>query len=284
MTASPHPHIVHHNMRTAHIVGLPISDFSRYIIKEVAGEAHLQIVHITSVRRTVVDQARIFYNKHIVEGKAAKYKNPDVAKIVAHARDLHAKGQSEEMVQIYLISSIEHIHGGPALYRGTWGYPRSPKFWMSPTTAGRQQVPLDITTCRTSKLAHFSRRVEERCLIRSRGWVTRQSWDLSCPASFTMRNASISRSSSQFSTSSNRSPEQRLCRVAPPLMRSSVFGDYSFYLRSLSLSRGCAERQRARTVGSLTRRLENYTAPFCPPIRRANHSAPRIRTRARSGG
>jgi hypothetical protein len=100
-------------MRTAHIVGLPISDFSRYIIKQVAGEAHLQLVHITSVKRNVVDQARIFYTKHIVEGKVAKYKNPDVGKIVAHARDLHAKGQSEEVVKIYLISSIEHIHGGP---------------------------------------------------------------------------------------------------------------------------------------------------------------------------
>jgi len=69
---SPHLHIARHGIQTAHIVGLPISDFSRYIIKQLAGEAHLQIVHITSVRRTVVDQARIFYNKHIVEGKVAK--------------------------------------------------------------------------------------------------------------------------------------------------------------------------------------------------------------------
>ena len=113
MITSPHPHIVHHHIRTAHIVGLPVSDFSRYIIEQLAGEAHLQIVHITSVRRTVVDQARIFYNKHIVEGKVPKYKNPDVAKIVAHARELHAKGQSQDVIKTYLISSIEHIHGGP---------------------------------------------------------------------------------------------------------------------------------------------------------------------------
>jgi hypothetical protein len=95
-------------------MGLSISDFSRYLIKQMAMEAHLQSVHVTSVRRTVVDQARIFYNKHIVEGKAAKYKNPDVAKIVAHARELHAKGQSEEVIKFYLVSSIEHIHGGPS--------------------------------------------------------------------------------------------------------------------------------------------------------------------------
>ena len=113
MLTSPHLHIARHGIQTAHIVGLPISDFSRYIIKQLAGEAHLQIVHITSVRRTVVDQARIFYNKHIVEGKVTKYKNPDVAKIVAHARELHAKGQSQDVIKTYLISSIEHIHGGP---------------------------------------------------------------------------------------------------------------------------------------------------------------------------
>jgi hypothetical protein len=94
-------------------VGLRISDFSRHLVKEIAAEAHLQIVHITRVRSTVEDQARIFYSKHVVEGKAAKYKNPDVAKIVAYARKLHAKGCSEEVIKTYLISSIEHIHGGP---------------------------------------------------------------------------------------------------------------------------------------------------------------------------
>ena len=92
MLTSPHLHIARHPIQTAHIVGLPISDFSRYIIKEIAGEANLQIVHITSVKRTVVDQARIFYYKRIVEGKAAKYKNPDVAKIVALQRNCMRKG------------------------------------------------------------------------------------------------------------------------------------------------------------------------------------------------
>ena len=36
-----------------------------------------------------------------------------MAKIVAHARELHAKGQSQDVIKTYLISSIEHIHGGP---------------------------------------------------------------------------------------------------------------------------------------------------------------------------
>jgi len=65
------------------------------------------------VRRTIADQARIFYNKHIIEGKVASYKNPEVAKIVAYARTLHKQGQSPEKVKAYLINAIEHVHGGP---------------------------------------------------------------------------------------------------------------------------------------------------------------------------
>ena len=146
-------------LQTAHIVGLPISDFSRYIIKQLAAEAHLQIVHITSVRRTVVDQARIFYNKHIVEGKVTKYKNPDVAKIVAHARELHAKGQAAEVIKIYLMDSIEHIHGGTGSVSRHLGVsPFSEVFdvahYSGPTTGV------------ANKLVHFLTRVEKRCLIR----------------------------------------------------------------------------------------------------------------------
>lgn len=50
---------------TAHvqIVGFPISDFSRHLIYEMATESKLRIVHITSVRRSVEDQARIFYTR-----------------------------------------------------------------------------------------------------------------------------------------------------------------------------------------------------------------------------
>ena len=159
MLTSPHLHIARHGIQTAHIVGLPISDFSRYIIKQLAAEAHLQIVHITSVRRTVVDQARIFYNKHIVEGKVTKYKNPDVAKIVAHARELHAKGQAAEVIKIYLMDSIEHIHGGTgSVSRHLGASPFSEVFdvahYSGPTTGV------------ANKLVHFLTRVEKRCLIR----------------------------------------------------------------------------------------------------------------------
>jgi hypothetical protein len=116
MVTSPDRHIVHHgHAQAAHVqaVGFSISDFSRHILKEIAGKAHLQIVDITSVRRTVEDQARIFYKKHIVEPEVAKYKNPELAKIIAHARKLKAQGQSEAMVKTYLISAIEDVHGGP---------------------------------------------------------------------------------------------------------------------------------------------------------------------------
>jgi hypothetical protein len=123
----------HHRIVLFHtqiqIVGLRISDYSRYLLKEIAGEAHLRTVNVTSVRRTVEDQSRIFYQKHVTGKTPANYKNPAVAKIIAHARQLHEKGQSEEIVKAYLIASIEHIHGGPAsISRHLGTYPFSEVF------------------------------------------------------------------------------------------------------------------------------------------------------------
>src|ERR1700752_4822466 len=74
------------------ILGYAISDYSRHLVEELARQAHLSTVHITSVTRTVEDQARIFYKKHVVEKKKAVYKNPEVSKIIAHARELRTQG------------------------------------------------------------------------------------------------------------------------------------------------------------------------------------------------
>ncbi len=114
MASHVHP-IVHHHSKSMHVrvIGRPISDSSSHLLRQIASEAHLLTVHITSVQRSVVDQARIFYNKHVVEGKAARYKNPAVTEIVAHARKLCKQGRSSEEVKAYLIHAIEHVHGGP---------------------------------------------------------------------------------------------------------------------------------------------------------------------------
>jgi hypothetical protein len=95
------------------ILGYSISCYSREIIERLAASAHLQIIHITSVHRTVHDQARIFFQKHVVEKKTANYKNPAVSKIVAHARELKFKGSSDAAVQAYLVKAIMNVHGGP---------------------------------------------------------------------------------------------------------------------------------------------------------------------------
>ena len=111
-----HIHSVAHHYHASvyvRVQGLPISDFSTHLVREIAAEAHLHTVQITSVQRSVTDQARIFYNKHVVEGKVANYKNHDVPRIIAHARTLHKQGQAAETVKAYLISAIEHVHGGP---------------------------------------------------------------------------------------------------------------------------------------------------------------------------
>lgn len=106
--------IAHHHSMQIRILGLPISDFSKHLVRDIAAQARLQNVHVTSAYRTVTDQARIFYDKHIVEAKEAHYQNPEVGKIVAHARALHKAGGSPEKVKAYLIGAIEHVHGGRA--------------------------------------------------------------------------------------------------------------------------------------------------------------------------
>jgi hypothetical protein len=114
MASHVHP-IVHHHVKSTHVrvMGPPISDSSMHLLRQLASEAHLHTVHITSVHRSVADQARIFYDKHVVEGKAARYKNPAVKEIVAHARKLRKEGHPADNIKAYLIDAIEHIHGGP---------------------------------------------------------------------------------------------------------------------------------------------------------------------------
>jgi hypothetical protein len=107
--------VVHHDSKSMHVrvVGHPVSDFSSHLLRQIASQANLQTVHITSVHRSVADQARIFYKKHVVEGKAARYKNPAVREIVAHARTMRKEGRPPEQIKAYLIDAIEHVHGGP---------------------------------------------------------------------------------------------------------------------------------------------------------------------------
>ena len=115
MTASGHP-AAHSPHRSAgiQITGMPITASSSHLLRELAAQARLLTVHVTSVHRSVPDQARIFYNKHIVEGKTANYRNAEVARIIAHARTLRKGGHSRDHIEGYLIRAIEHVHGGAA--------------------------------------------------------------------------------------------------------------------------------------------------------------------------
>jgi hypothetical protein len=95
------------------VVGVPITSYSRALLQMLAQRAHLRIIHVTSAQRTVHDQARIFFKKHVVEGTRASYKNPAVAGIIAHARAMHASRTREEAIIAYLAHAIEQVHGGP---------------------------------------------------------------------------------------------------------------------------------------------------------------------------
>jgi hypothetical protein len=96
----------------AHVLGMRVSLYSQALLEELAKRAHLPNVRVTSVERRVEDQARIFFQKHVVEAKKASYKNPEVGKMLEHARGLHKKGSAPEAVTAYLVRSIEHVHGG----------------------------------------------------------------------------------------------------------------------------------------------------------------------------
>lgn len=111
--ASTRHHIGRSPADHVRILGVPISSYSRVLLQTLAQQAHLHSVHVTSGQRAVYDQARIFFQKHVLEGKKASYKNPDVAKIIAHARDLHANNVGERVAIAYLIRGIEGVHGGP---------------------------------------------------------------------------------------------------------------------------------------------------------------------------
>lgn len=111
MAAHVDPRTHHH--ASVQIAGHPVSDSSTHLLKQLGVEARMHIIHITSVHRSVTDQARIFYQKHIVEGKAAQYKNPAVSKIITHARELHRQGFASDKIKAYLLDAIERVHGGP---------------------------------------------------------------------------------------------------------------------------------------------------------------------------
>jgi hypothetical protein len=102
----------HSHHASAAISGEAISLFSRALLYEIGLEAHVKAFVISSVKRTVRDQARIFYKKHVLEGTEPIYKNDEVTAIVKHARALHAKHIKPEVILHYLIYKIEHAHGG----------------------------------------------------------------------------------------------------------------------------------------------------------------------------
>ena len=115
MASSVHSATRHANTAMhVRITGLPISDYSRYLLGDIALQARLPTVRVTNVHRTVPDQARIFYEKHVVQGKPARYKNHDVAGLIEHARQLHAQRATADYIKAFLVHGIHHVHGGPA--------------------------------------------------------------------------------------------------------------------------------------------------------------------------
>ncbi|RYF30248.1 MAG: hypothetical protein EOO38_32550 [Cytophagaceae bacterium] len=70
------------------IVGMKISSFSRAVLSSIAEEAGISTLTVTSVQRSVEDQARIFFNKHVVQDTPANYKSPAVKPMIKKAKNL----------------------------------------------------------------------------------------------------------------------------------------------------------------------------------------------------
>jgi hypothetical protein len=159
-----------HSSHLVHVLGHPISDFSRHLVRQIAREASLNTVHITSVGRSVEDQAQAMFKKHVVEGTAANYKHPAVARIIRHARKLLKDGYHKDAIICYMVNSMEHVHGGPQAISRHIGTPAylevfdvahysgkgtSRQYFMTPTQAAafleacRRRIPHYI-----AKLGH----------------------------------------------------------------------------------------------------------------------------------
>ena len=97
--------------------GQKISSFSRAVLASLAEDAGIPVMHVTSVQRTVGDQARIMVQKHVVGSSKANYRNPAVSKLIEGAKAVYtatpahkdAKGATE-----YLADGILHLKGGPS--------------------------------------------------------------------------------------------------------------------------------------------------------------------------
>ena len=188
------------------------------------------------------------------------------------------------MVKIYLIRSIEHIHGGLGPISRHFGSPRSPKLLMSLTTAGRKQALARHNYMTDSKLARFSRRVEERRLIQSRGWVSRQRWGLSCRRVSRSETLPFPDPAASVRQARTDLRDNGCVGLRSPLTRSLVFGDYLFFEDLKPRLCGATARSHRRRPHSPPRKLHRALRVAHPPIRRAHQSAPCIRTRSRSGG
>jgi len=98
------------------IVGKPISSFSRALIVDLALEANIAVVHVTSVKRTVIDQARQLIEKHVVQNVKANYKNPDVTALIEESRNIYHSNTEHPDLQgatSYLAKGILNLKGGP---------------------------------------------------------------------------------------------------------------------------------------------------------------------------
>ena len=164
-----------------------------------------------------------------------KYKNPDVAKIVAHARELHAKGQSQDVIKIYLMD----IHGGTGSVSRHLGVSSFSEVfdvahYSGPTTgAARHNYMTDkqarafLAACR-EKMPHPITRLGHSSEL-----------GLKLPAEFHDEKCFHFEIQQPVFDKLEQTSGTWLPRVARPYA-VSILEDYLFYLRTVS--RGCAER------------------------------------------
>jgi hypothetical protein len=100
------------------VVGPTISAFSRAMLKDLGSEAAVPLLRVTSVQRTVPEQARALVQKHVIGGKAFNYRNPQVTALLSETKAAYHdpvgkhRGNSRWATE-HIAEGIYGLKGGP---------------------------------------------------------------------------------------------------------------------------------------------------------------------------
>ncbi len=100
------------------VAGLSVSAFSKALLKSLGEEAKIASLHVTSVQRTVPEQARILVQKHVINGKDSNYKSHQVTALISETKAAYHDPQGKHRGSFkwatdHIAKGILGLKGGP---------------------------------------------------------------------------------------------------------------------------------------------------------------------------